>query len=532
MATTTDDEPGVVLNLFPGKHNSDVPPRDEQADESNRPEPEPDPAKETDGQDEAEFTDARLTYRLNDELAEAGKPVAYTSAEGWLQWDGRRWRRVDDTKIIQEVLEWARDWHDREVFGKPRITNERAIRLRALLRITRIEQLVRALRGVARRDLADFDQHPDLLNTPSGVVDLRTGELRPHDPALLLTMMTGVPYVPGAKDEHWERAKKALPEEERAYVLARLGQAITGHLPDDDKTLFAVGGGANGKSTFFTPVYKALGNYAGMAPQGLLLGNPNKHETEFMVLRGRRLAWIEETPEAGRINTQRLKTIVGTEAITARHLYKDFVTFEPQHTLIVSTNHPPFVEETDHGTWRRLEMVRFPLTFRPSGTAQRDRSERRDGERPGDPNLRHRLKTSKKAQEAVLAEVVANAVQWYRNGRRLPEPPVAVREATEAWRAASDVLVGYFTDNLVADPSAYVSATELLADVNKWLDEHGLSPWSERLLTSRLTDNEGIPAKVSKGRRRAGDGYSARVFAPKPANPIAMYQGIRFKDGL
>lgn len=36
----------------------------------------------------------------------------------------------------------------------------------------------------------DLDSHPELINTPSGVVDLRTGTVMPHDPALLLTRVT------------------------------------------------------------------------------------------------------------------------------------------------------------------------------------------------------------------------------------------------------------------------------------------------------------------------------------------------------
>ena len=32
----------------------------------------------------------------------------------------------------------------------------------------------------------EFDAHPDLLNVRNGVVDLRDGTLRPHDPQLLL----------------------------------------------------------------------------------------------------------------------------------------------------------------------------------------------------------------------------------------------------------------------------------------------------------------------------------------------------------
>ncbi|MBT52711.1 MAG: hypothetical protein CMF72_04795 [Mameliella sp.] len=37
---------------------------------------------------------------------------------------------------------------------------------------------------------SDWDAHPMFLNTPAGILDLETGEILRHDPALLLTQMT------------------------------------------------------------------------------------------------------------------------------------------------------------------------------------------------------------------------------------------------------------------------------------------------------------------------------------------------------
>jgi putative DNA primase/helicase len=45
-------------------------------------------------------------------------------------------------------------------------------------------------RGIVARKTDDLDSDPDLLNTPSGIVDLQRGELLPHDPSLLITKIT------------------------------------------------------------------------------------------------------------------------------------------------------------------------------------------------------------------------------------------------------------------------------------------------------------------------------------------------------
>jgi hypothetical protein len=43
----------------------------------------------------------------------------------------------------------------------------------------------------------EMDADLDLINTPSGAVDLQTGELHPHDPTLLMTKITSGSYRPG-----------------------------------------------------------------------------------------------------------------------------------------------------------------------------------------------------------------------------------------------------------------------------------------------------------------------------------------------
>ena len=61
-----------------------------------------------------------------------------------------------------------------------------------MLSRTKISNVVALAKGIVMVDPGTFDQQPDLLNVGNGVVDLRTGELRDHDPALLLTTLTPV----------------------------------------------------------------------------------------------------------------------------------------------------------------------------------------------------------------------------------------------------------------------------------------------------------------------------------------------------
>ncbi len=137
--------------------------------------------------------------------------------------------------------------------------------------------------------------------------------------------------------------------------------------------------------TVLDGIMRAFGGYFTLVSRKLLVGNATDHPTESMPLRGARLAAVEELPEGRHLNLAMIKSLVGTSKITAREMRKDNITFDATHALLVNTNYEPQVDETDHGTWRRLGMVHFPFTYRKPGASC-------DGpfDRPGDGNIRQR----------------------------------------------------------------------------------------------------------------------------------------------
>jgi putative DNA primase/helicase len=475
--------------------------------------PAPD-AEELADEGRSTFTDARLAHHLAAQLQAQGSPVLYSHGLGWFTWDGTRWRPTDAGEIKGLIMEFALQWLRR--LAHERAPSALMDKVTGLLNESRASRLVRAMEALIRVDAGDFDSHPDLLNCRNGVVDLRTSTLVPHDPKLLMTKVTRVAYQPAARSNDWEKAKQALEPEILDYFLDRLGQAVTGHTPSDDRIPFNVGVGGNGKSTLLDPVRLCLGDYAGAVTQKLLLANASEHPTEFMTLRGLRLAVLEELPEQGRLNTQRLKTIVGTETIQARGMRQDFVEFRTTHALFVNTNHAPNVIETDHGTWRRLQLVAFERKYRTS-----------DGSI--DETLRQRVKR-RPVLEAALADLIAHARRWYDNERVMPAPPAAVERATAAWRRESDDLLGYFTERLQVDASASIRFSDVLDDFNGWLGERGnRGAWSDKLLSGRLAANEALPVPFQKGQRSRH--YVNRLGSPvRSQSPVTVWKGVRFRS--
>lgn len=460
----------------------------------------------------------------------------YHQGYGWMRFDGRRWASVGETVVSEEVRQALIDLHCVETQS-----GAEPGRLQQILRMLTAAK-IRALTFVVKLKLTidgEFDIHPDLLNVGNGVVDLRTGELRPHDPELMLTKVVPVDYVRDAAHPDWEEALAAVHEDAVDWLQLRLGQAVTGHPVPDDRLVVFKGSGSNGKTTIVDGIREALGgDYAVTMPDRVLLARQGDHPTELMSLRGARLAVMEELPELGHLNVKRLKDLLGTGEMSARHIAKDTVFWKPTHTPIVTTNYLPRVDESDDGTWRRLVLLDFPYRYRrPGAELQTPR------DRQGDPRLRERLRAGREGQhEAVLAWLIDGAVKWYQARRRMPDDSASVVQATAVWRKNSDVLLRYADERLVFDPQAQVVATELFEDFNDWLQANGHRPWSDQSFSARFAQHgEAIANGVIKKRsrrsaklqlsRRPNHPFMATGATPGSAVPklFTAWVGVRFQ---
>ncbi|HXT90115.1 MAG TPA: phage/plasmid primase, P4 family [Trebonia sp.] len=429
--------------------------------------------------DDASMTDAMLAELIAREIL-TGR-YCWSAGLGWLHWTGKQWKRCDEVEVIEPVRKWITDVVTAEL---PRAADDwrKRLALTGLLSRGRISAVVSLSRGIVRVDSDAFDAHPDLLNTPTGIVDLTTGSVLPHDPELLLTKMTTVGYVPGATHPDWAAALEAVPESARGWLQVRLGQSMTGHMAPDDVLLLMQGGGENGKSTVMGTLMKAAGDYHVLVSDRVLMADPGAHPTELMDFRGARLAVAEELPEARRLSVKRLKDTVGTPRMKARYIRENTCEWEATHALFLSTNYLPIVEETDHGTWRRLLLLKFPYKFlKPheelSGALN---------ERMGDPGLRERLRDGDEQKQTAMAWLVEGARRWYQAGRVMPRPPEQVETDTRAWRAESDQILGYWADRIEPMPGAHVMARDLFDDFNAWLSTHGHQKWSDKTFVSRF----------------------------------------------
>jgi putative DNA primase/helicase len=438
-----------------------------------------------------EVDDGPLAERVGEML---GGRYARVPGLGWLNDTGSVWDSITEDAFVDQVrlvlkrlaVEMVENGMSAGRANDPRI----------LFRVSKIRAVAGLLRGILEVPAEKFDTAADHLNTPNGIVDLRTGTLHPHSPDMRFTRITAAEFHPGARSDDWNSALEAMWPDAVQWMQVRLGQGITGHMPSDDRLVISKGGGANGKSTFFDAIKDALGNFAGPVPEKVLLANPGDHSTELTTLRGLRLAVLEELPEGARFSIKRLKDTVGTAQLTARKIGQDNVTWNATHSLFLTTNYNPKIVETDDGTWRRLVLVKFPYTFVRSNARRLRRGLRR-----GDPTLRERLR--REPQEAVLAWLVEGARRWYENERVMPADPESVTRDTLDWRKETDLVLGFAAEAFEFDPAGVVLASDVFEQFETWLDQNNHTRWSKQTFAARFNEHSYIRDKrVSKVRKR------------------------------
>jgi P4 family phage/plasmid primase-like protien len=474
-----------------------------------------DRADHADPGDPIPLDDARLAQWLTDGYL-TGRYL-WASGLGWMRWDGRRWSECTDKRVYEVARQALIQRMNRE--ASHGADPDRIKRLAACLAANRIRAIAGLAAGIVEADGAQFDQRADLLNVGNGTIDLITGDLQPHDPNDRLTRITPVDYRPDARHGDWSKALQALPADVADWLQVRVGQAATGHMTPDDVMPVLQGSGANGKSTLLAGIKTALGDHAVTVPHKVLMSNPQDHTTELTTLKGARLALIEETPEAGYLSVKRLKDVLGTPTMNARKIRQDSMEWKCTHSLLLTSNYRPRVDESDHGTWRRLALVRFPWKFDNTGHAR-------------DSGLRARLQAGDDGRaDAVLTWIVAGARRWYDNDRVIPDPPQQVTDDTADWRAEADLVFAFVTDHLVFDPQACITTTELFAQFNEFLVGRGAKSWSDQTFTTRFGGHAEIEVHgVYKDRTRDTTSVSIRSqFAAPAAGQFRAWLGVRWR---
>ncbi|TLP97362.1 hypothetical protein FEF26_07865 [Nesterenkonia salmonea] len=315
-----------------------------------------------------------------------------------------------------------------------------------------------------------FDGHPWELNTPGGILNLRTGTLQPHDPEKLHTKLTKATPQFDADRGLWEDfLKVSVPDPEvRRYLKRLTGLALIGEVLEH-VVVFIWGRSGRGKSTFVESLRTALGDYAVVVPDGLLLEvkGAKEDETEVVMLEGARFALIDEVKVNDRFDEKRFKKLSGGVTLNGRRRYQDHHNFTPSHTHFLVGNHQPNFDGSDDAMRRRLRVIPF------------DEDIPEDKKLPG---LQARLINEHLG--AVLAWAAEGAVEYHQYG--LGEVPPLVKATTSDYAEESDP-VGQFLDEqcLIAEHET-ILVSEFRGCYVQWCQARGLPPMGDKRIADAL----------------------------------------------
>ena len=399
-----------------------------------------------------------LSFKLSDlsDVAEGGLfaentagMLLYNASLGWLVWDGCRYqadeskaRLLAQTFTGKQLKAAASDYQQAAGSAANDPDNgdlaAKAGRSKALLTFVNRCRSTNGLNHLlteAAPHLAcavdDLDADPFALNTPGGIIDLRTGELRPGDPAALCTKATAVtPGTDGADLWRGFLDTVACGDSDLAdYLQTVAGMATLGRVYTET-LLIATGDGGNGKSTFFNTLARVLGDYAASVRPALLMTGNQNNGAELAALRGVRLALAAETEEGQRLDVATVKALCSTDRVAANPKYKPPFSFTPSHSLVLYTNFLPRVGSSDRGTWSRLTVLPFNAHLRDTAGERKDFAEILFTQAGG----------------AVLAWMVEGARRFIANEYKLT-PPAVVREALAEYRKSCDWLGAFIEED-------------------------------------------------------------------------------------
>ena len=425
-----------------------------------------DPTRQVGGQ-------TRIAQRF---AAEWKNRLLFVHGIGWHYWDGTRWAIDEDGQAHRYLIETLQRALS-DSLRHPHLRGDVAKSESAAAQ-NGVLSIAANLDGITCT-VGQLDCDPYLLNTANGTLDLRTGELRPHDPADRITKVTRGAYRPDSTGASWEKfLQTVLPDEAvRGYFQRFVGLSLVGKVLEHVFAI-ATGTGGNGKGVSYAAVLHAIGDYGHAAESDLFMvgrSNPNGATPALMGLRGRRLVVVSETERDHRLATALMKNLTGGDPITARALHRNPVTFEPSHTALMVTNHLPKVAGDDPAAWRRIRVIPFDVVV-----PEPDR----------DPRLGERLELE---ADAILSWAIDGYRQYAAGGMATP---LAVRAATDTYAQESDAVARFLAD--CTDKGPFVAVGELHDAWMQWATDDGTEPLGKRQFGQAM-DRHGYPSKVHGG---------------------------------
>ena len=296
----------------------------------------------------------------------------------------------------------------------------------------------------------------------------------------LITQIIDVAYDPDATCPKFDAfTGRFLPlSPVRRFVQVYSGLSLLGLVIQ--KFVFHYGEGANGKSVFMQTIANVLGALGStLSPDAITGTNQrqgNQASPELARLYGKRFVRVSELPEGVPLQEELVKRLSGGEEIAVRNLFQGLFDFKALFKAHMSGNGYPKIEGNNHGIWRRMAVVHWPVTL--ADEEQRNFDDVVDEFRP--------------EYSGILNWLIEGAKIYLTEGLIVPPE---VRAATKEYRDEMDPIGQFIEQCVEAVEGSEVTAREMYQAYLAWAKTNSISPIFEtrfgKLMKARFRREDG-----------------------------------------
>ena len=431
-----------------------------------------------------------------------GNIMRHNRSFKWVVWNGKKWM-IDSPYALKYAKLTASS-----IFEEAAQIVDSEVRKRVLswanqsLNLYRLQSMLGAAEELLHAETSVFeDNHKWLFNMENGILDLKTGELLPHDPKYFLTRVAGTHYDPNAKASKWEAfVEMIFPDEEvRKYVQKAVGYSLTGN--SDERAIYFLEGekGNNGKSTFIRALLELFGEYGkqtdieviqSMAHKGTTPMNEDFHNARFVA--------TNELKADVRLDTTMIKTITGNDRIPVNPKYRDPYNFPPTHHLWIFGNHRPKPDKgDDEAFWSRMKRIVF------------DNPIPEEIRRP----MEEVLEEFREELPGILNWAVEGLSLYLKEGWKIPG---RITKDTQEYQEENDYLAQFIEDGYELDEHGKVDKNVFFDRFSDFLRQNQEEPISLKKLADRL---KRFGVKVGGQGKRYYVGIRVRLLYSQPEPP-------------
>lgn len=338
------------------------------------------------------------------------------------------------------------------------------------------DRILKDATGELRISAVEFDANPYLINCLNGTYDLSDFSFREHRWDDFLTMQTAFKHTI-SRDVRCERWEKFIDEVTQGdtdkvdFLQRALGYSMLG--TSNEECMFILHGKTtrNGKSTLLNTIETMLGDYAKVAPVGMICRGDRQKDVEaasptLAGLKGKRFVTMAESNEYGKLDEEKIKQLTGGEEISARALYQSAITYKPQFTLWLSCNDLPMVTDKSLFASDRIKVIEFNRHFSPQEQ---------------DTHLKDELCTQEN-MSGIFMWLIRGYIKYKERGLTMSK---SLRDVVAQYERDND-LVLQFLENRCTKDNAKVRAKDLYQAYKIWSKSEGAYILSARKFNSEM----------------------------------------------